>query len=511
MQFDFNRKFEEMMEIHDLDTVMILGHMNPDGDSAGCVMGLAHYIKVNYPQYKVLPYLAETLDKGPKKQVKEDRVFDPFRAPEAERYGVIVCDTATRKRMIGLEYFEAAAASIVIDHHASNEGYGDVNYIEISESCAENVFGILNPKYLKRASMEEHPTALDYIYMGILHDTDCFARADAAAMQSASYLLSMGVDHRYVMRTMQTLTLADLDKRSQILNMAERALDGKVAFVCITRETSMKKNIGYEDIHPISGILRDCEDVELGFTMYEEEAGVWRCSFRSDGKWMNVNKLLTPFGGGGHAAAAGLTIKSDDPEKLKQDFIERIKQGKEGPGKFLKEYLPSEDLNERFEFRNIKPEETDQAIAIEQICFPPNEACSLKNMRERVAAAPELFLVAVDKETKKIAGFLNGLSTKEYSFRDEFFTNAGLHDQSGRNIMLLGLDVLPKYRRQGLATELMYRYLCREREKNRCLLILTCLQSKVKMYEKMGFTDCGEAESDWGGEKWHEMTCMLNM
>lgn len=66
-------------------------------------------------------------------------------------------------------------------------------------------------------------------------------------------------------------------------------------------------------------------------------------------------------------------------------------------------------LEEFFEFRNIRQDEAEQAAAIEQICFPPNEACSERSMRERIAKAPELFLVAVDKENGKIAGFLNGL------------------------------------------------------------------------------------------------------
>ena len=163
-------------------------------------------------------------------------------------------------------------------------------------------------------------------------------------------------------------------------------------------------------------------------------------------------------------------------------------------------------LSEVFEFRNIRPEEADQAAAIEQICFPPNEACSEAHMKERIAKAPELFLVAVDRETGRLAGFFNGLATDEQTFRDEFFTDANLHDPKGKNIMLLGLDVLPEYRRQGLATELVFQYMRREREKGRETAILTCLHSKVKMYQKMGFIDLGIADSAWGGEEWHEMS-----
>lgn len=163
-------------------------------------------------------------------------------------------------------------------------------------------------------------------------------------------------------------------------------------------------------------------------------------------------------------------------------------------------------LEEHFEFRSILPEETDQAVAIEHICFPPNEACSRKAMTERIAAAPELFLVAVDRTNGRVAGFLNGISTNETSFRDEFFTDISLHDPKGKSVMLVGLDVLPEYRGQGLAREIVSRYGDRERKNGRELLVLTCLEPKVEMYQKMGFRDLGIADSAWGGEEWHEMT-----
>ena len=163
------------------------------------------------------------------------------------------------------------------------------------------------------------------------------------------------------------------------------------------------------------------------------------------------------------------------------------------------------DWGEHFEFRNIRPEEAAQAAEIEQICFPPNEACTNEHMKERVLASPELFLVAVDKKTGKIAGFLNGLATEEDVFRDEFFTDVKLYDPAGKNVMLLGLDVLPDYRGHGLAGEIVRRYLERERKNGRNMLLLTCLEDKVKMYEKMGFLDRGIAGSSWGGEEWHEM------
>ena len=104
-----------------------------------------------------------------------------------------------------------------------------------------------------------------------------------------------------------------------------------------------------------------------------------------------------------------------------------------------------------------------------------------------------------------MAGFLNGLATDDEILKDEFFTDASLHNPEGKNVMLLGLDVLPEYRSQGLARELVRRYLERECGRGRKEIILTCLESKVAMYEKFGFKDKGIAQSTWGGEEWHEM------
>jgi ribosomal protein S18 acetylase RimI-like enzyme len=171
--------------------------------------------------------------------------------------------------------------------------------------------------------------------------------------------------------------------------------------------------------------------------------------------------------------------------------------------------IENKDIYKKYDFRSIKPEEADQAATIEQICFPPNEACSELHMKERVAKAPELFLVVVDKSTGKLAGFLNGLATDELIFRDEFFTDVNLYNPDGKNVMLLGLDVLPEYRRQGIAKELVYNYAKKEKENGRQLLILTCLKAKVDMYKKMGFEDRGIANSTWGGEEWHEMSLIL--
>ena len=162
-------------------------------------------------------------------------------------------------------------------------------------------------------------------------------------------------------------------------------------------------------------------------------------------------------------------------------------------------------LSEKYEFRSIHREEAEQAAEIEQICFPPAEAISRADVIDRVEKIPELFLVAVDRKNGKLAGYLTGFTTSEEAFQDKFFTNADLCDPDGKNNMLLGLEVLPKYRGQGLARELMMRYLDREQKRGRERAVLTCVDEKVEMYRRMGFEYIGISASVLGDEKWNEM------
>lgn len=168
------------------------------------------------------------------------------------------------------------------------------------------------------------------------------------------------------------------------------------------------------------------------------------------------------------------------------------------------------NIYEKFEFRNIYLEEAEQAAGMERICFPPNEACTKEIMFERVTKIPESFLVVEDKKTGKLAGLLNGICTNESVFRDEFFKDVSLHNPDGKNIMLVGLEVLPEYRGLGLARELMSQCIQMERKKEKEIVFLTCLPEKIKMYEKMGFCDDGIANSTWGGEEWHQMRYVIS-
>ena len=114
-----------------------------------------------------------------------------------------------------------------------------------------------------------------------------------------------------------------------------------------------------------------------------------------------------------------------------------------------------EDFTNRFLFRDIRADEADQAAEMEQICFPPHEACRPEIMRQRVAKAPDMFLVAEDVSTGRLAGLINGLPTSAPAFSDDAFTGFAMYDPDGERMFLAGVEVLPDYRHSGLAHAMM--------------------------------------------------------
>lgn len=145
----------------------------------------------------------------------------------------------------------------------------------------------------------------------------------------------------------------------------------------------------------------------------------------------------------------------------------------------------------------------DALAAIEAACFPPAEAASAQDFAKRLAVYPEHFwLLEKDGE---IVSFVNGMATGEPVLRDEMYADAALHDPHGAWQMIFGVNTLPEYRRQGLAEQVLRRCIADAKAQGRKGCVLTCKESLVHYYAKLGFADEGISASTHGGAVWHEM------
>lgn len=157
--------------------------------------------------------------------------------------------------------------------------------------------------------------------------------------------------------------------------------------------------------------------------------------------------------------------------------------------------------------REVRLEDLDRVAEIEAVCFPATEAALRESFKERIAAFPESFFVA--EADGILIGFINGCATNSSVIYDELFHSTRHHIPAGKNLTVFGLDVIPEYRRQGIAAQLMNHFIQTAKNTGRRNVILTCKDRLVHYYESFGYVNNGISRSTHGGSQWFDMTLVL--
>lgn len=144
---------------------------------------------------------------------------------------------------------------------------------------------------------------------------------------------------------------------------------------------------------------------------------------------------------------------------------------------------------------------------IEKICFNTLEAASYLDFKERFESFGEWFLVAILDDT--IVGFINGASINDKILKDELYHDASLHISDGIYQSVFGLDVLPKYRRNGIGGLLLKYYIDLAYKNQKKAVVLTCKDHLIDYYQSFGFIHLGRSASMHGNALWNDMILYL--
>ena len=148
-------------------------------------------------------------------------------------------------------------------------------------------------------------------------------------------------------------------------------------------------------------------------------------------------------------------------------------------------------------------EDLDSVAKVESICFPVAEAATRESLEQRINTFSKSFFVAEIDE--KIIGFINGCIINETVIYDELYEDSKLHIPDGDYQTIFGLDVIPDYRNQGVATQLMNYMIDVSRVAGRKGVILTCKEKLIHYYIKFGYVNKGISESAHGNAEWYDM------
>lgn len=290
-------------QLEGIKTVAIAGHVRPDGDCAGSCLGVYNYIKDNFMDIDVDVYLEEIADVF--HFIKNSDKIDSLFKKEKEYDLFISLDSGDKERLgAAVKYFNRAKKTICIDHHISNTGFADINHIlpKASSTC-EVVYTLLDEDKISKTTAEA-------LYTGIAHDTGVFQYSNTSelTMNIAGKLISKGIDFsRIIDETFYKKTYIQNQILGRALLESILLLNGKIIISALRKADLEFYGVTSKDLEGIVSQLRVTEGVECAIFLYEIGNHEYKVSMRSTDK-IDVSKIASYFGGGGHAKAAGCTM-----------------------------------------------------------------------------------------------------------------------------------------------------------------------------------------------------------
>ncbi len=309
--------------IQSTGSIVLATHVNPDGDALGSMLGLANILErmgkqvfrfVQEPvphQYDFFP------DSG--KTEWDFEVLNEFTRVAGGDIALITLDCGDRKRLgdANKELLKIRPA-LVIDHHQSNDGFGDFAWIDPQRSSTGEMIFDLAGKLGQPVSLK----AANCLYAAILTDTGSFRYESTSAHTFGVVrdLVAIGVrPHEIAEQLYDNYSLGRLRLMQLVLATMEIHGDGRIAIIKVTREMFDKTSTSMEETENFINLPRAIRTVEVAVFLKEAAGGVVSASLRAKGG-CDLANVAAVFGGGGHRNAAGFR----QPEMSSSEVQKRL-------------------------------------------------------------------------------------------------------------------------------------------------------------------------------------------
>lgn len=300
--------------------VLIVSHINPDGDTLGSMTGLFSAVKDNLKKecdmfcpskipaiYKFLPYI--------------DRVKNHLQIDKSREYDLVInVDIAAKDRAgDGEVLFDKAKFTVNIDHHKTNKNYGDLNIVKPqSSSCSEVLFDLLED-----LNWVISPMTAEAVYTGILTDTGGFRfdNTKAQTLKAASKLVEIGVKPIDIYKKVyESNSKNHVLFQAYCISKAVFENNDRIAYTTVYEKDIEKFSAEDDCTEGLTEKLRAIVSTEIAFVVRQMKNGGSKVSMRS--KNVDVAEICSVFGGGGHTFAAGCVVKASVDETVKKILTE---------------------------------------------------------------------------------------------------------------------------------------------------------------------------------------------
>ena len=286
--------------------VLLSTHISPDGDGIGSGLGLAHGLSALGKEIRLamadpVPAYLGFLPAG-----------DWVRSgqPNEESWDVLITLDCGEWDRLGDGPGDRSLSGTVInlDHHRSNERYGDLDVIDEKASAT----GLMAFYLLRELEAPVSPEAALCLYTAIAADTGFFrfSNTDAATLEAAAELVRAGASPYAVHHALhETYPLSRLRMMREALSLLELHGDGRIGLIPLDASALERAEASEDDTEGLVELPRSLGMVEVAIMMRPTpEGGAYKVSLRSK-RQVDVARVAERFGGGGHARAAGCRLE----------------------------------------------------------------------------------------------------------------------------------------------------------------------------------------------------------
>lgn len=283
--------------------IVLAAHINPDGDTIGSMLALAHALKglgkeVTPLSHHGVPEILRWLPGNEWVQTETSRRdFDL----------AVICDTGAAERVGGArEAIESARDTLCIDHHLAKGDFGRLRLINTrAAATGELVFSLMRPL--------RHPLSreiADCLMCALVTDTGAFRFMNVTprTFRIAAQLMRAGANPGEVGELVfENRSLASIKLLGRAIHSIRTTEDGLVSWAVLRASDFEELGVTDEDSEGIVNHVRSVRTARVGMLMREIPGRKIRVSLRSR-EGFDVNRIAAAFGGGGHRLAAGCSL-----------------------------------------------------------------------------------------------------------------------------------------------------------------------------------------------------------
>ena len=301
-------------------------HASPDGDAVGSALALLNGLK----SLKKDAYLIskDLIPENLRYLNGSENVNGKLNTPFEESDIVIVVDCGSYER-ISANIDDYKGTLINIDHHITNDIYGEMNYIDIkAASTTEIIYELLLELGFELKKHDEDSIKVgNCLYTGLVTDTGSFKYSNVTERthRIASSLINIGVNNTKIHQNLyDNKTFEQLRFMGRVLNSVELICNKKISLIKIPLKFGEELGTDIGDTADIIASALQIKGVEVAILIKETENGS-KISLRSK-EFFDVREIAERLGGGGHVKAAGITLKNiciEEAEDLVLNEIEK--------------------------------------------------------------------------------------------------------------------------------------------------------------------------------------------